>query len=63
MAVENLTDDEIMVLPDWQEALDKIIAEYRRDNLKEPQELVIRNLIEILINRYRGLGYLTLKRR
>jgi len=53
-----MTDLEIMSLPDWDEALSDLIADFRQRNRREPTELEIKNLIEILLNRYRDLGYL-----
>ncbi len=53
-----MTDQEIMSLSDWNEALDEMIDEFRRTHNREPSQLELDNLIEILINRYRELGYL-----
>ena len=53
-----VTDEEIKALPDWQEALNYIVEDYKRDQLREPNQWQKEILAQILISRYRALGYL-----
>jgi hypothetical protein len=52
-----MSDNEIMSLPEWDEAFDESIALFKKQNRKEPTLLELQNLIEILITSFRANGY------
>lgn len=52
-----MNDVDIMLLPEWDEAFDESIAQFTRQQGKEPTLLELQNMIEILINRFHALGY------
>jgi hypothetical protein len=52
-----MNDADIMFLPEWDEAFDESIAQFKKQNGKEPTLVELQNLIEILINRFHALGY------
>jgi|GEM_PF-2279071 hypothetical protein len=58
MSVNNLTDEEIMRLPDWSAALNEMIINHRQDCGREPSEVHISGLVEILVKRFRDFGHL-----
>jgi hypothetical protein len=53
-----MTDAEIMSLPEWDDAFDESIDQFKKQNSREPTLVELHNLIEILVNRFQTLGYL-----
>ena len=60
---KELTDEEIMNLPGWADALDELITNYIEDKGRGPDHLQIKYLSEILMERFRYLGYLKFNRK
>ena len=60
---KELTDAEIKNFPDWKEGLNELIANYKKDNRRYPDKSQITYLSEILIERFRYLGYLKFNRK
>jgi hypothetical protein len=52
-----MNDNEVMSLPEWDEAFDESIELFKKENHKEPTLLELQNLIEILIKNFRANGY------
>jgi hypothetical protein len=51
-----MNDNEIMSLPEWDNAFDESIEVFKKQNQKEPTLLELQNLIEILIKSFRANG-------
>jgi hypothetical protein len=60
---KELTDEEIMNLPGWADALDELITNFIKDKGRGPDHLQIKYLSEILMERFRYLGYLKFNRK
>jgi len=56
-----MDDLEIMALPEWDNAFEECVEQFKKENCKEPTLTELHNLIEVLIMRFRAVSYLRQK--
>jgi hypothetical protein len=58
-----MDDLKIMSMPEWDEALDESITQFKKLNRKEPTLVELQNIIEVLIKRFRAVGMVMQEKR
>jgi len=56
-----MDDLEIMAQPEWDNAFDEYVEQFKKENRKEPTLVELQNMVEVLIQRFRAVSYLRQK--